>query len=186
MVLDTILERFGLRSGEEYSAQKSFADEDGKRLRPDVVINLPGDQHMVVDAKVSLTAFESLVNAATDEERAVHLQRHLASVRGHILTLGSKEYHSATGTTLDYVIMFVPIEGALAAALHADPSLIVFAAERNVTITTPTTLMIALRTVAKRLAGRAAQPERRGDRGPGGQALRQVRRFRGGHDGRRR
>ena len=148
MVLDTILERSGLRSGEEYSAQKTFADEDGKRLRPDVVINLPGGQQMVVDAKVSLTAFESLVNAATDEERVVHLQRHLVSVRGHIATLGSKEYHSATGTTLDYVVMFVPIEGALAAALHADPSLIVFAAERNVTITTPTTLMIALRTVA--------------------------------------
>ena len=148
MVLETILERSGLRSGEEYSAQKSFADEEGKRLRPDVVINLPGGQRMVVDAKVSLTAFESLVNAASDEERAVHLQRHLGSIRGHIVTLGSKEYHVATGTTLDYVVMFVPIEGALAAALQADPSLIVFAAERNVTLTTPTTLMIALRTVA--------------------------------------
>ena len=148
MVLGTILERSGLRPGQEYSVQKSFSNDDGSRLRPDVVINLPGGQHMVVDAKVSLTAFENLVNAATDEERAGHLERHLASVRGHISNLSSKDYHLVTGTTLDYVVMFVPIEGALAAALHADPSLICYAAERNVAITTPSTLMIALRTVA--------------------------------------
>lgn len=148
MVLGTILERSGLRANEEYTVQQSFADDEGRRLRPDVIVNMPGGQRMVVDAKVSLTAFEALVHAATDDERASHLQRHLASVRGHIATLGSKEYHNAAGTTFDYVVMFVPIEGALAAALHAEPNLILFAAERNVAITTPTTLMVALRTIA--------------------------------------
>ena len=148
MVLQTILERSGLRAGAEYIAQKSIAGEDGQRLRPDVVVNLPGGQQLVVDSKVSLTAFDGLVNARSDEERTDHLRGHLASVRNHVAALGSKEYHLATGTTLDYVIMFVPIEGALAAALQADPSLMAFAADRNVAITTPTTLMIALRTVA--------------------------------------
>ena len=148
MVLSTVLERSGLRPDAEYTAQKSLTTEDGQRLRPDVIINLPGGQQLVVDSKVSLTAFECLVNAGTDGERADHLRGHLASVRGHIAALGSKDYHLATGTTLDYVIMFVPIEGALAAALRADPTLMGFAAEKNVAITTPTTLMVALRTVA--------------------------------------
>ena len=148
MVLSTVLERSGLRPDAEYTAQKSFRTEDGDRLRPDVVINLPGGQQLVVDSKVSLTAFECLVSAGSDGEREDHLRGHLASVRSHIAALGSKDYHLATGTTLDYVIMFVPIEGALAAALQADPTLLAFAAEKNVAITTPTTLMVALRTVA--------------------------------------
>src|ERR1700730_18230082 len=80
--------------------QQSFADDEGRRLRPDVIVNMPGGQRMVVDAKVSLTAFEKLVNAGAEQERAVHLQRHLASVRNHIITPGSKEYHSAAGTKL--------------------------------------------------------------------------------------
>ena len=148
MVLKTVLERSGLRAEEEYSAQKSFVGEEGRVLRPDVVVTMPGGQKMVVDAKVSLVAFEALVNAPTEVERASSLQRHLVSVRNHIAGLGSKDYHTAAGSTLDFVVMFVPIEGALAAALQADPDLILFAAEKNVTISTPTTLMMALRTIA--------------------------------------
>lgn len=148
MVLKTVLERSGLRAEEEYTAQKSFTGEEGRVLRPDVVVTMPGGQKMVVDAKVSLVAFEALVNAPTDEERASSLQRHLGSVRSHISALGSKDYHTVVGSTLDFVVMFVPIEGALAAALQADPDLVLFAAERNVTISTPTTLMMALRTIA--------------------------------------
>ncbi len=148
MVLKTVLERSGLRADEEYSAQKSFAGEEGRVLRPDVVVTMPGGQKMVVDAKVSLVAFEALVNSPTEEERASNLQRHLGSVRNHIAALGSKEYHAAAGSGLDFVVMFVPIEGALAAALQADNDLVLFAAERNVTIATPTTLMMALRTIA--------------------------------------
>ena len=148
MVLKTVLERSGLRAEEEYSAQKSFAGEEGRVLRPDVVVTMPGGQKMVVDAKVSLVAFEALVHAPTDEERASSLQRHLGSVRSHIAALGAKDYPAAAGSALDFVVMFVPIEGALAAALQADPDLVLFAAERNVTISTPTTLMMALRTIA--------------------------------------
>ncbi len=88
------------------------------------------------------------MNAETDAERATHLASHLASLRTHIRTLGEKEYHSVTGSALDYVILFVPIEGALAVALDADPELTVHATRNNVAIATPTTLMIALRTVA--------------------------------------
>ena len=148
MVLNTILEKSGLRADEEYVVQKSFADGDGRRLRPDVVVNLPGGQNVVIDAKVSLNAFELLCNAGDDGQRDAHSARHLASVRNHIGILASKDYHAAAGTTLDYVLMFVPIEGALAAALHADPGLMSYALERKVTLTSPTTLMVALRTVA--------------------------------------
>lgn len=148
MILATILERSGLREGEEYVQQESHTGHDGSRLRPDVIINLPGGQRIVIDSKVSLTAFEQYVNAASDIERASALARHIASIRNHIRTLRAKEYHSAVGSSLDYVIMFIPIEGALAAALQEQPELTSAAAEANVAIATPTTLMIALRTVA--------------------------------------
>ncbi len=148
MVLSTILERSGLREGEEYLKQESYRGEDGSRLRPDVVVNLPRGECVVIDSKVSLTAFENYVNGETEAERAAALSQHLASVRGHIRELGSKAYASAAKSGLDYVIMFVPIEAALAAALEADRSLAAFAAENNVAIATPTTLMVALRTVA--------------------------------------
>lgn len=148
MVLATILERSGLRAGEEYQLQQSFADEEGARLRPDVLVNLPGGQHVVVDAKVSLSAYEVLCSEAADEPtRRDALARHLLSIRTHITQLGAKDYQAATNSGLDYVFMFVPIEGALAAAVAADPNLIGFALEKNVTLVTPTTLMIALRTV---------------------------------------
>ncbi len=148
MILNTVLENSGLRADEEYVLQKSFADEDGGRLRPDVVVNLPGGQHVVIDAKVSLNAFVSLCNAEDDEEREAHRGRHLTSVRNHIASLGSKDYHAAAGKTLDYVLMFVPSEGALAAALQGDPGLMSYALDKKVTLTSPTTLMVALRTVA--------------------------------------
>jgi DNA recombination protein RmuC len=148
MVLVTILEHSGLRKGEEYVTQESHSLEDGGRLRPDVVVNLPGGQRIVVDSKVSLTAFEAFASADTDVARAVHLKAHVNSLRGHIKALSSKEYHTLTADGLDYVIMFVPIEGALAAALQEEPALTAYAAENNVAIATPTTLMIALRTVA--------------------------------------
>ncbi|HET6843900.1 MAG TPA: DNA recombination protein RmuC [Candidatus Angelobacter sp.] len=148
MILETILERSGLREGEEYTVQENFTTEDGKRRRPDVVINLPGGQRIIVDSKLSLNAFEELVNAEDDEVRSGALARHLDSMRSNIKGLASKEYHVVAGSHIDYVIMFVPIEGALAAALQEDPSLTNFAVENSVAIATPTTLMIALRTIA--------------------------------------
>ncbi len=148
MVLETVLQRAGLREGEEYAAQTSVTTEDGQRLRPDVVVNLPGGPRIIVDAKVSLRAFEQHVNAGTEAETARHLDDHVAALRAHIRALGDKGYAAAFGDGLDYVIMFVPIEGALAAAMRVAPDLAQAAAERNVAIATPTTLMIALRTVA--------------------------------------
>jgi DNA recombination protein RmuC len=147
MILATILEKSGLRDGDEYVTQESHSDEDGARLRPDVVVNLPNNQRIVVDAKVSLTAFEAYVNGETDADRTAWLARHVDSMRRHIKTLSGKEYQQLSASGVDYVIMFVPIEGALAVALLEDPDLTAFAIERNVTIATPTTLMIALRTV---------------------------------------
>jgi DNA recombination protein RmuC len=147
MVLENLLEKSGLREGEEYHRQSSHSTEDGGRLRTDVIVNLPGGQHVIIDSKVSTVAFEAYVNAETDEEREAQLTAHLASMRGHIKALASKEYHAAAGSSLDYVIMFVPIEGALAAALQKDPNLTSYAVQSDVAIATPTTLMIALRTI---------------------------------------
>ncbi len=148
MVLKTILERSGLREGEEFVTQQSHSTEDGSRYRPDVVVNLPNGQKIILDSKVSLSAFHDYVNAEDDGERAAHLTRHAQSLRGHIKDLSRKEYHQFDGASVDYVILFVPIEGALAAALLDDPALTSNAIDANVTIATPTTLMIALRTVA--------------------------------------
>jgi DNA recombination protein RmuC len=147
MILESILERSGLRAGEEYVTQTSHTI-DGGRVRTDVIVNLPNGQRVVIDSKVSLTAFESYCNCAEDAERALHLKGHLTSLRAHIKILSGKDYHAAAGSNLDYVIMFVPIEGALAAALQHDTALTGYAIESNVQIATPTTLMIALRTIA--------------------------------------
>jgi DNA recombination protein RmuC len=148
MILTTILERSGLREGDEYVKQQSHTGEDGSRLRPDVIVNLPGGQRVVIDAKVSLTAFEEHVNATDETVAAAALTRHVGSMRTHVRTLASKDYQSVVGSGLDYVIMFVPIEGALAIALQEQPDLTNEAAGTNVAIATPTTLMMALRTIA--------------------------------------
>ncbi len=147
MILATILENSGLRQGEEYEAQASHTTDDGQRLRPDVIVNLPENHRIVIDAKVSLTAYEAHSSAENDEERNVALKAHLVSLRNHIKILSSKEYHAHTAGSVDYVIMFVPIEGALAIALQNDPSLIIDALAQHVTIATPTTLITVLRTV---------------------------------------
>jgi len=148
MILVSILERSGLIKDLHYFVQESVENDEGRRLRPDAKVKLPGAPHLVIDAKVSLVAFEAHVNAETEEDRATQLDNHLRSLRTHIATLASKDYHAATGSEVDYVIMFVPIEGALSAALSHDPELTGHAIESGVTIATPTTLMIALRTVA--------------------------------------
>jgi len=148
MILEKILESSGLRKDEEYFVQNSFRNDESRNVRPDVIVKLPENKHLVIDSKVSLKAFEDYVNAGAEADRASALQRHLASMKTHIRTLGSKEYHLAAGSRLDYVLMFVPIEGALAAAIQADADLTSLAAECKVAIATPTTLMIALRTVA--------------------------------------
>src|ERR1700738_1074366 len=136
MILTLLLERSGLREGEEYV------------IEADAVVSLPGGQHIVIDAKVPLVAFEAYLGAETAGERAAQLSRHPVSLRRHIRALRGEEQRSKSLDTLDYVVMFVPVEGALAVALQRDASLTGYAAEKHVAIATPTTLMMALRTAA--------------------------------------
>src|SRR5690606_28688457 len=107
MILSTILEQSGLRAGEQYIVQQSHTGEDGQRVRTDVEVLMPNQDRLVIDSKVSLTAFEAFVNCAEDE-REPHLRAHIASIRTHITTLGDKTYHRAARSSLDYVMMFVP------------------------------------------------------------------------------
>ena len=148
MVLENILERSGLRNGEEYETQAHRIGIDGERLRPDVVVRIPGGKSLVIDSKVSLLAYNEAVNAATDVDALASRKRHLTSIKNHINSLSAKGYQTAENSTVDYVILFVPIEGALSEALREDPALTEHALERNITIATPTTLMMALKTIA--------------------------------------
>jgi len=146
MILSTILEQSGLREGDQYTTQQSHMGEDGQRLRTDVEIRMPNGDVLVIDSKVSLTAFDAYVNCP-EEDREQQLRAHIASVRNHITTLSDKTYHRAARSSLDYVMMFVPIESALATAIQHDAKLVEFGMSRGVMLTTPTTLMTVLRTV---------------------------------------
>ena len=148
MVLESILERSGLREGEEYETQAHRIGASGERLRPDVVVRIPGGKSLVIDSKVSLLAYNDAVNAETDEDALRSRKQHLSSIKAHINALSAKGYQTAENSTVDYVILFVPIEGALSEALREDPALTEYALEKNITIATPTTLMMALKTIA--------------------------------------
>ena len=146
MILSTILERSGLREGEQFITQKSHSGEDGGRVRTDVEVLMPNNDRLVIDSKVSLTAFEAYTSCE-DETREQHLAAHIVSVRNHIRTLGDKGYQRHAQSKMDYVMMFVPIESALATAIQHDAGLVEFGMSRGVMLTTPTTLMTVLRTV---------------------------------------
>lgn len=146
MILSTILEQSGLREGEQFITQTSHSGEDGQRVRTDVEVLMPNNDRLIIDSKVSLTAFEAFVNAE-DETREMHLRAHIASVRNHISTLGDKAYHRAAKSSMDYVMMFVPIEAAVATAIQNDVKLVEFGMSKGVMLTTPTTLMTVLRTI---------------------------------------
>ncbi|PKH05833.1 DNA recombination protein RmuC [Moritella sp. Urea-trap-13] len=148
VILARILSESGLREGHEYDVQVSLNNEHGKRFQPDVIVHLPQDKDVVVDSKVSLTAYERFFNADDDITRKQALQEHVSSVRSHIRELGRKDYHLLQGLkTLDYVLMFVAVEPAFLAALEADPSLMKFALDNNIMLVSPTNLLIALRTI---------------------------------------
>ena len=149
MILERVLESSGLQKGREYDVQVSLVSDDGRKLQPDVVVRLPENKHVVVDSKVSLTAYEAY-NAADDEtKRNTELARHIASVRGHIDELSKKNYQALSGLRApDYVLMFVPVEPALVLVAKASPDLFAEAMKKNVMIVSPTTLLIALRTIA--------------------------------------
>ena len=149
LILERVLEASGLRRGTEYHVQQNHSREDGSRAQPDVIIHLPEQRTLVVDAKVSLIAYEQCVSAETDEARALAQRRHLASVRAHIEGLAARNYQQLYSLkTLDFVIMFVPIEPAFMLAVSADEQLFMDAWRRNVLLVSPSTLLFVVRTVA--------------------------------------
>ena len=147
MILGRILEESGLEAGIHYDLQASMTDGDGRRWRPDCVVRMPQERVLVIDSKVSLLAYEEAVNAGDEEARKAALARHVASLRAHVRGLSDKGYQQLEAGTVDYVLMFIPIEGAFSDALRADPALARDAIEARVGLATPTTLMLTLRTV---------------------------------------
>ena len=148
MILESILEKSGLRVGEEYEVQAHRKNQDGERLRPDVVVNLPGGKTLVIDSKVSLAAYTDAVNSENEIDTIEAQKRHIVSIRSHINGLSAKGYQFAENSSVDYVILFIPIEGALSEALRMDGRITEYAMEKNITIATPTTLMMALKTIS--------------------------------------
>jgi DNA recombination protein RmuC len=149
LILERVLEASGLRRGHEYHVQQNHTREDGSRAQPDVVIQLPEERSLVVDAKVSLIAYEECVRAETDEARLLAQRRHLQSIRAHIDGLSARNYQQLYSLkTLDFVLMFVPIEPAFMLAVVADEQLFMDAWRRNVLLVSPSTLLFVVRTVA--------------------------------------
>ena len=149
VILERILERSGLTEGREYEKQFSVMAENGSRLQPDVVIHLPDQKHIIVDSKVSLVAYERLVNSTEESDRLKHIKDHLLSIKSHIKLLGDKHYQSAPGmNSPDFVLLFVPIESSFSVAIEADQDLFSYAWDNKVVIVSPSTLLATLRTIA--------------------------------------
>ena len=148
LVLERVLEKSGLEKGREYEVQQSFTNEEGTRILPDVIINLPDGKKMVVDSKVSLTGYERYVNEEDDDLKATYLKEHVNSIKRHVEQLSAKNYHDIYEMeSPDFVLLFIPIEPAFALALNDDNTLYNKAFERNIVIVTPTTLLATLRTI---------------------------------------
>jgi DNA recombination protein RmuC len=149
VVLDRILTESGLREGHEFDTQVSLKNETGKSYQPDVIVHLPNNKDIVIDSKVSLASYERYYNQQEDEvSRKAHLSAHVNSLRSHIKELGKKDYQDLKGIrTLDYVLMFVPIESAFLVAMDDSPDLIKLALDNNIMLVSPTNLLVALRTI---------------------------------------
>lgn len=148
LILHRLLELAGLEKGREFETEISFTNEDNKRYRPDVLIHLPQHKIMIVDAKVSLTAFERYVNAESDAERQSQLKQHVISMKSHIDGLSKKSYQNIEQLdSLDFVLMFVPIESAFLEAINSQPNLLEEAYKKNVLIVSASNLLATLRTV---------------------------------------
>lgn len=148
IVLERVLERSGLRKGIEYTREEQIEGDVGQVYRPDVIVHLPDNKHIIVDSKVSLLAYENFVNA-NDDEKDAYIKAHIVSLRNHIKGLGEKCYqNSPTLNSPDFVLMFLPIEGSFSVALQADNELYSFAWDRKIVVVSPTTLLATLRTIA--------------------------------------
>lgn len=148
MILESILEQTGLRKGVEYTVQDSFTLDDGKRFQPDVIVHYPGERSVVIDSKVSLTAYERYSSATNEEERERELKAHILSIRSHINGLSEKKYEELEGLkTLDFVMMFIPIEPAYLFAIQNDSGLWSYAYDKRILLISPTNLVAVLKMV---------------------------------------
>ena len=148
MVLENVLENSGLREGFEYVREYQTTDSEGKRFRPDVVVKLPDDRDIIIDAKTSLVAYNDYMSSSDNEAKKTHLKNHITSIRSHIKTLGQKNYENLEGiNSLDFIFMFVPIEGALLLALNNDENLFDEAFKQKIILVSPTTLLVSLRAI---------------------------------------
>ncbi|MGZ3692195.1 MAG: DNA recombination protein RmuC [Pseudobdellovibrio sp.] len=149
MILENILERSGLRKGEEYFTQETVRNAEGQILRPDVIVQLPDGKHLIVDSKMTLVAYEASVSAANEDDKEKFAAAHVDALRRHINDLSEKKYHLAEKIiSPDFVMLFMPLEPAFALAFKAKPELFEQAWDKNVAIVSPTTLLSTLRTVA--------------------------------------
>src|SRR6218665_360639 len=149
LILEKELERSGLVKDQEYRLEYSTTNEEGSRIRPDAVILLPDNKHIIVDSKVSLLAYETLVNATTEDIREQSLKEHLLSVRQHVKYLSEKNYFTSPDlNTPDFVLLFIPIESSFSIAVQADQELFNFAWDKKIVIVSPSTLLATLRTIA--------------------------------------
>ncbi len=148
LILERVLEHAGLEKGREYQTQVSLKGPDGERFQPDVLIMLPGDKQVVVDSKVSLTAYQQYISADDPAVSQAALKQHVLSLRNHVKGLSGKDYKRLEGLhSLDFVLLFVPIEAAFSAALQAEPNLFQEAFDRQIVIVSPTTLLATLRVI---------------------------------------
>ncbi len=148
-ILEKILEHSGLERDREFKVQHSTSNEEGRRVQPDVVVFLPDNKHLIVDSKVSLVAYEAMVNAGSEEEREQYLREHVQSVKNHVRQLSEKKYQSAEGMNApDFVLFFMPIEPSFSVAIQGDTELFAYAWDRKIVIVSPSTLLATLRTIA--------------------------------------
>ncbi len=148
-ILESILEKSGLVKGEQYEVQVSKTNEEGKRLQPDVIIKLPEQKNIIIDSKVSLTSYERYINSEDEREKALELKNHLMSIRSHLKGLSDKNYQNIYEIgSLDFVLLFMPIEPAFSLAVQNDAELFNDAYDKNIVIVSPTTLIATLRTIS--------------------------------------
>lgn len=149
IVLERVLETSGLVKDREYTIQKSLNSAEGARLQPDVIINLPDEKNLIVDAKISLVAYERMMSAEDEEEKLIYLKQHLLSIKNHIDGLSAKNYqHLYAINSPDFVLLFLPIEASFSVTVQADTELFNYAWNRKVVLVSPTTLLATLRTIA--------------------------------------
>lgn len=148
VILERVLEQSGLRKGREYDSQVSLKDESGRTRQPDVIVNLPDGKHIIIDSKVSLTAYEGYSSANDEDSRAAHLKQHIHSIRAHIKGLSDKNYQNLDKVqSLNFVLLFLPVEPAFTLAIHVDDRLFIEAFEQNIVLVGPSTLLTTLRTI---------------------------------------